>query len=174
MEETMMAGGMLAFKRNAVLLGLCDEYKAAWNGVGSKKDLVDMALDANGVAFMAKSVAEGWGLSRDYILENFGDYVNEGYVRDRGGYTSKLYVDYGGDIFQPATLNLLIGCNTSVLVPESSVCKIYVCGMSDVRISCVGKCYVYVYGGYNVVKYSGDVTVEEIAKPDEPNRIRKI
>ena len=173
MGEGMMAGGLLAFKRNAVLLGLCDEYKAAWNSVKSRKDLVDLALDANGVKFMAESVAEGWGLSKEYILENFGDYVNEGYVRDKGGYTSKMYVDYGGDIFQLATLNLLVGCNTSVLVPEGSVCKIYVCGMSDVRISCVGKCYVYVYGGYNVVKYSGDVTVEEIAKPDEPNIINK-
>ena len=45
--------------------------------------------------------------------------------------------------------------------------------MSDVRIKCVGKCYVYVYGGYNNVKYHGDVTVEEFAKPDEPNKIVK-
>lgn len=173
MEETMMAGGMLAFKRNAVLLGLCDEYKAAWNSVKSRKDLVDLALDANGVEFMAKSVAEGWGLSKEYILDNFGDYVNEGYVRDKGGYTSKLYVDYGGDIFAPATLNLLVGCNTSVLVPEGSVCKIYVCGKTYVRVNCMGKCYVYVYGGYNNVKYHGEVTVEEFAKPDEPNKIMK-
>ena len=169
----MMAGGMLAFKRNAVLLGLCDEYKAAWNSVKSRKDLVDLALDANGVEFMAKSVAEGWGLSKEYILDNFGDYVNEGYVRDKGGYTSKLYVDYGGDIFAPATLNLLVGCNTSVLVPEGSVCKIYVCGKTYVRVNCMGKCYVYVYGGYNNVKYHGEVTVEEFAKPDEPNKIMK-
>lgn len=168
-----MLNELLTLKRNAVMLGLCDEYKAEWNEAKDKKNLVDMALDANGVEFMAKSVAEGWGLSKDYILGNFGDYVNEGYVRDKGGYTSKLYVDYGGDIFQPATLNLLIGCNTSVLVPEYSVCKIYVCGMSNVRINCAGKCYVYVYGGYNDVKYSGDVTVEEIAKPDEPNKIMK-
>lgn len=170
----MMASGMLAFKRNAALLGLCDKYKAEWNEAKDKKDLVDMALDANGVEFMARSVAEGWGLSKDYILENFGDYVNEKYVRDKGGYTSKMYVDYGGDIFQPATLNLLIGCNTSVLVPESSVCKIYVCGRTYIRVNCAGKCYVYVYGGYNNVKYHGDVTVEEFAKPDEPNIIRKI
>ena len=169
-----MLNELLTLKRNAVLLGLCDEYKTEWNEAKDKKDLVDMALDANGVEFMAKSVAEGWGLSKDYILGNFGDYVNEGYVRDKGGYTSKLYVDYGGDIFQPATLNLLIECNTSVLIPEGSVCKIYVCGRTYVRINCVGKCYVYVYGGYNDVKYSGDVTVEEIAKPDEPNKIIKI
>lgn len=170
----MMASGMLAFKRNAALLGLCDRYRAAWDGAEGKRDLVDLALDTNGVEFMARSVAEGWGLSKDYILGNFGDYVNEKYVRDKGGYTSKMYVDYGGDIFQPATLNLLVGCNTSVLVPEGSVCKIYVCGRTYIRVNCAGKCYVYVYGGYNNVKYHGDVTVEEFAKPDEPNIIRKI
>jgi hypothetical protein len=169
-----MNNELLTLKRNAVMLGLCDGYKVKWNEAKGKKDLVDMALDANGVEFMAKSIAEGWGLSKRYILGNFGDYMNNNYVRDKGGYTSKLYVDYGGDIFQPATLNLLVGCNTSLLVPEGSVCKIYVCGRSNVRINCVGKCYVYVYGGYNDVKYSGDVTVEEIAKPDEPNKIIKI
>lgn len=169
-----MNNELLTLKRNAVLLGLCDRYKTEWNEAKDKKDLVDMALDANGVEFMAKSVAEGWGLSKDYILDNFGDYVNGSYVRDKGGYTSEIYVGYGGDILQRATLNLLVGCDTSVLVPEGSMCKIYVCGMSDVRIKCVGKCYVYVYGGYNDVKYSGDVTVEEIAKPDEPNKMIKI
>ena len=169
-----MLNELLTLKRNAVMLGLCGKYKAEWDEAKGKKDLVDMALDANGVEFMAKSVAEGWGLSKDYILDNFGDYVNGKYVRDKDGYTSEIYVGYGGDILQRATLNLFVRCNTSILVPEGSVCKIYVCGVSNVRINCAGKCYVYVYGGYNDVKYSGDVTVEEFAKPDEPNIIKRI
>lgn len=165
----------MSFKRNAVMLGLCDEYKAAWNSVKDKKGLVDLALDANGVEFVAKSVAEGWGLPIGYMAENFGDYANENYVRDKGGYTSKLYVGYGGDIFQPATLNLLVGCDTSVLVPECSVCKIYVCGRSNVRIRCVGKCYVYVHGGYNEVEYSGDaVVVSKSNRANEPNTIKRV
>ena len=169
-----MLNELLTLKRNAVMLGLCDRYKAEWDEAKDKKDLVDLALDANGVEFMAKSVAEGWGVSKDYILDNFGDYVNGKYVREKGGYTSELYVGYGGDNLQRATLNLFVGCDTSILVPEGSVCKIYVCGRSNVRLKCAGKCYVYMYGGYNRVEYSGDVEVEEFAKPDEPNIIKRI
>ena len=38
----------------AIRLGLCDEYKGKWDSCKSLKDLMDIALSANGIEFIAE------------------------------------------------------------------------------------------------------------------------
>jgi len=50
---------LLTLKHNALRLGLCGEYKGKWDSAASKRELVNMALDSNGIEFMADSIAFG-------------------------------------------------------------------------------------------------------------------
>lgn len=138
---------LLAFKRKAIDLGLCALYKEIWNKCFSKADLMNMALDANGAEFMADSIAFDWGLSRDFLVHEFGDYINGKYQRSQDGYTGEMYVGASGVIKLKSTITLVAYCdNLQIDVPECSVGKIYVCGESKVRIDNKGDVEVYEYG----------------------------
>lgn len=76
---------LLTLKRNALRLGLCGEYKGKWDSAASKRELVNMALDSNGIEFMADSIAFGWGLSKDYLLKEFGEFANGFYQCNEHG-----------------------------------------------------------------------------------------
>ena len=51
---------LLTLKRNAIRLGLCGEYKWKWDYAASKRELVNMARDSNGIEFMDDYIAFGW------------------------------------------------------------------------------------------------------------------
>lgn len=145
---------LLGLKRNALSLGLCGEYKDLWNNCKSKKELVNLALDANGIEFMADSIAFGWGLSAEYLQREFSEYANENYTAIERGYTSKMFLNVNNGKIKPcSTLSLIVGCNCTIELSEGFVGKIYVCGGSDVNIvECVeSECELYVYGLDNKV-----------------------
>ena len=83
---------LLTLKRNALRLGLCGEYKGKWDSAASKRELINMALDSNGIEFMADSIAFGWGLSKEYLLKEFGEFANGFYQCNEHGYTSEMYI----------------------------------------------------------------------------------
>ncbi len=156
MKVLRIMGNLITFKRNAERLGLCAEYKGYWDGARDKRDLMDMALDANGVEFLCESVTDGWGVTPEYIRDNFGGYINGGYVRRRDGYTSELLCGFrGGEFEQRSTITTLIACETEVVVPICCICKIYVCGGSKITLLCDGVCELYVYGGDNEITVCG-------------------
>ena len=95
---------LLAFKRNAVMLGLCGGYKEKWDAATSKDALMDMALDSNGVEMLADAAAFGWGMDIQYMKRTFSDYINGKWKRSKDGYTSCLYVDFNGQIEQDCTI----------------------------------------------------------------------
>lgn len=139
---------ILQFKRNATILGLCGEYKKKWDECNTKQDLVDMALDSNGVEFMADSIAFGWGLSKDYLLREFGKYANGAYkCHEGGGYTSEMYVGAHGTLKSGTAILLVAYCDDlKIVIPEYAFCRIYVCGGSKILIENNGKCEVLNYG----------------------------
>lgn len=146
-----MENELLTLKRNACMLGLCGQYKTMWDACRNKKDLIDMALDANGVEFMADSIAFDWGLSKEYLMKEFSDFINGKYQRNKGGYKSRMYVGYEGDITIDSTITLLVGCKGKVVVPCSMVASIYVCGGCDIDVKNDGVVYLYAYGSSNKV-----------------------
>lgn len=157
---------LLQFKRNAVFLGLCDEYKKKWDACGDKQALVDMALDSNGVEFMADSIAFGWGLSKDFLLKEFGDFTNGKYQCHKNGYTSEMYIGAHGVIEVKSTLILVAYCTgIKICIPEHMACKVYICGGSNVCIENQGRAEIYVFGSDNHVmsnNHGGTIIREKI------------
>lgn len=96
-----MYNNILDFKKAAIARNLCSGYTNTWDEARNKDDLVKMAIDANGISFMCNSIASGWGLSPEYINENFKYQINGNkiyeYINEKGnGYSSELLCCYGG------------------------------------------------------------------------------
>lgn len=137
---------LLAFKRNAIMLGLCTGYKNKWDAATSKEALMDMALDSNGVELLADAHSFGFGMDIQYMKRTFSDYINGKWKRNKDGYTSCLYVDFNGQIEQDSTLTTVLASKVEFHVPKGSVCKLYVGAESTVNITGEGICHVYSYG----------------------------
>ena len=137
---------LLAFKRNAIMLGLCGAYKTKWYSATSKEELMEIATDAKGMDMIADSISNEWGLSPLYIIKNFSDYINGKWQRNKDGYTSEMYVSHKSDVDIRSTLTLFVDCECDIVVSKGIVCEIYLSGKSKVRVMCEGHCYVIRYG----------------------------
>ncbi len=149
------------FKRDAESFGLCNEYKERWDACERKEDLISLALDANGVKMLCDAMAFGWGMSIEYIKTNFKPFLNGGWVLDKDGYNSSLYIDLNGEIEQSTTITTIISSTCIIHVPETHLCKIYISGNSNVRILCEGLAFAFVYGE-NKVSYDGNVRLHNV------------
>lgn len=141
------------FRQNATADGLCSEYAMKWDNSGSKKQLIDLAFGVKGVDYICDAIAKGWGISPDYICENFSRYINGGYTYD-DGYLSQMYCRYEGDILCQVELLALIDCDATIELPEFHICQIYVTGKSKVNLIGKGQAIIISYGNPN------DVVVE--------------
>lgn len=140
---------LLNMKRNALMLGLCGEYKKKWDNCASKKELIDLALDSNGVEFLADAITFGWGCSQGGLLKEFSDFINGKYQRKKDGYTSELYVEPHDKIELRSTLTVIAGGRASVIVPPNFFGRVYVCGDGGSLIfgSNGGSIELFVYEG---------------------------
>lgn len=141
---------LLRFKRAAKSHGVCSELGGAWDAATTKDELYDIALSAQGVEYLAASIAGGWGLSVGFFTEVFEDYINGRRQRARDGYTSELYADHSGVVEQRSTLTLMVGCEGTFHVPAGHVCQLYVCGGSNIKVCNDGYCAVFAFGGDKV------------------------
>lgn len=141
---------LLNMKRNALMLGLCGEYKKKWDNCASKKELIDLVLDSNGVEFLADAITFGWGCSQGFLLKEFSDFINGKYQRKKDGYTSELYVEPHDKIELRSTLTVIAGGRASVIVPPNFFGRVYVCGDGGSLIfgSNGGSIELFVYGEY--------------------------
>lgn len=110
---------LLAFKRNAIMLGLCTSYKDKWDAATSKEALMEIATDAKGMDMIADSISNGWGLSSSYIAKNFSDYINGKWQRNKDGYTSEMYVSHKSDVDIRSTLTLFVDCECDIVVSKA-------------------------------------------------------
>lgn len=156
---------LLTLKRNALMMGLCGKYKDKWNLATDKRALIGLALDSNGIEFMADSIAFGWGVSKEYLQKEFGEFMNGFYQCQEHGYTSEMYIGANGVLSVKSTLLLVGYCDDlEIEIPEHTVCRIYVCGGSRVRIENKGNVEIYEYGTDNIIKlvnYDGSYSLRE-------------
>ena len=148
-----MAGNeLLKMKRHAVADGLCAQYTKRWDEASGLEDMVAMATDANGMDFMARSFAFGWGMSPDYTVATFGPYINGARVFQHEGYTGEIWCGVPrARIEQRATTTLVACCDEAeVTVKKYRVCHLLVSGAGTVRIKCDGRAYIRVYGDAEV------------------------
>lgn len=155
---------LLNMKRKALMLGLCGEYKKKWDSCASKKELIDLVLDSNGVEFLADAITFGWGCSQEFLLNEFADFINGKYQRKKDGYTSELYVEPHGKIELRSTLTVIAGGRASVIVPPNFFGRVYVCGDGGSLIfgSNGGSIELFVYGENEraVTKYATSLKVK--------------
>lgn len=157
-----MGDDLLSMKRYALAHGLCGRYAGLWDNASSPKDLVDMASDANGMSFMAEGFADGWCPPEEYVVRNFGDFINGAYVSRHKGYTGEIWCgERSGRYVDASAASVLVAhCDMTLVVPARKVCAVYVSGVSDVLVDCDGTAFVKVYGDNVKLRTSGTGTVK--------------
>jgi hypothetical protein len=152
---------METFIRNAKMLGLCDTYSGKVAGAKSKRQLLDIALDANGMPYMCDSIAAGWGLTKEYIQEEFEPFLNGRYVRREDGYTSAVYCDENS-VHISTTAALVLFSHGEITTDR--ICEIHVAN-SNVTIKSDHLCVVYLYN--STAKIEGSVIIKADKKYGE-------
>lgn len=144
-----MKDEMLTFKKNA-LLGkisaepLCMQYRQAWRACGNDKEmLIRLALSQQSIPYLSHACYEHLGLTKEYILENFSEYINGNRVFNDvegvSGYTYQLYVAFNDDFKAVADVTSFMWCSSpQVLVSVTKCPVLYISNSSNVHISCEG------------------------------------
>lgn len=146
-----MAQDLFNYYKHALSNGLCSEYKGRWRAChDNKEQLVKLVMAQQSLPHFIHYCYNGMGLSKEYIQETFGDYINGNAVINDAdgvdGYTYSLYVGFKG-VFKAAVdvLSLMWCTNTNVTVETSKCPVIYVgCG-SHVHLSLDGYNCPHIY-----------------------------
>ena len=162
----------LEFKKNAILgkisgQPLCEEYKAALRKCGNNKELlVRLALMQQCTPYLSHACYERMGLTKEYILNNFGELINGKRtfedVEGASGYTYQLYVGYEDDFDISADVTSIMWCNSSIVIPKIKCPTLYISNYSDVHV---------VLDGYNSPRIylfdESKVTIDDCDKTSE-------
>lgn len=146
------------FKSYAKANGICSMLND-WENAKSKKQLMDIALSINGIAYLSMAIAEGWGISPSVIEEEFAPFLNGRYKRYADGYSSSVYCGYKGDTIQlDTTVTLVIGFNGTIIPPI--IGELYLCD-SNVRLQGDGAVVAYLYNSSIVSSDKCEVRIKE-------------
>lgn len=122
---------------------LCDIYTQKVDKALSKKQIMDIVLDANGASYLMQMQSKGYPLPYETIIKEFGSYINgrykAEYKNDKGnGYTSSMYCCYTDESFieLDTTQTILLGCNTVLYVKDNSIAQVYADKNCDIIIYC--------------------------------------
>lgn len=159
-----MAQDLFNYYKHALSNGLCSEYKGRWRAChDNKEQLVKLVMAQQSLPHFIHYCYNGIGLSKEYIQETFGDYINGNAVINNAdgvdGYTYSLYVGFKG-VFKAAVdvLSFMWCNNTNVTVKTSKCPVIYVgCG-SHIRLLLDGyNCpHIYLFDDSNVTIEDAD------------------
>ena len=141
---------MMFFQKNALLNNLCGEWKNMWKArKNNKEQLVRLSLMQQSIPFFASYCYEGKGLSKDYLLSEFKDYINGTILQDCDdvkGYSYRLFVGYMDDIRGQADVTHLMWSDIPIYVVERYKCPIlYISNKSTVSLIADGYNYIRVY-----------------------------
>lgn len=146
-----MAQDLFNYYKHALSNGLCSEYKGRWRAChDNKEQLVKLVMAQQSLPHFIHYCYNGMGLSKEYIQETFGNYINGNSVINDAdgvdGYTYSLYVGFKGDFKAAVDVLSLMWCNNTNVTVETSKCPvIYVgCG-SHVHLSLDGYNCPHIY-----------------------------
>lgn len=135
------------FRENANREGICVDKAHIWDRCTNKKDLMDLALSAQGLDYVANAVSKGWGISPNVIKDKFGSFNNGRYVYNSPtGYRTAMYCGYKGKVLCELTALLIIDSDIELELPSYAICELYVTGKSTITLRGSGRCKVRVYG----------------------------
>lgn len=161
---------LFKYKKAALVNGLCGEYKGYWQAAGTnKRKLMTLALSQQALPHLMTYCWNGDGLTKKYILDNFGEYINGHdiiYDADgvQGNYTYQLYVDYNATqdtITEPADVNAFMWCDNPIVeMPTSRCVTFYVGCNTTLHLSMNGynNARVYLFDTSEVVVEEADKT----------------
>ena len=136
---------MQEYYKNALLANLCSEYKNDWmKAMSDKKALFDMALAQQSLPHLMYFANNGIGLTREYIEDEFGDYINGKYTAIdvdgvKGNYTTTLYVGYSGILSLSNDVSCFMWANVpQVRIKATKATKIYVGCHSNITLNLQG------------------------------------
>lgn len=152
------AKSILQLKRKALAMGLCGDYKTKWDNATTHKHLADLALDINGADFLCASVAKKWGLTKDFLLNNFNNLINGKYTAKCGAnnntYTSEIYIGHNGNITAHTTILIVLYSNVTIHVPTNHICRIFSAGNTNISVESDGTCELIDYTPQNNTKHT--------------------
>lgn len=157
---------LLRYYKNSIIGGLCDEYKGYWRAASNdKQKLMKLVLSQQSLPHFLHHCWNGEGLSKKYILDNFGEYINGRdiiYDADgvQGNYTYQLYVDHN-DTTEPADVNAFMWCDDAVVeMPTSRCATFYVGCNTTLHLSMNGynNARIYLFDTSEVVFEEADKT----------------
>lgn len=141
------------FRDNANDNGICADKAHVWDNCVNKKELMDLALSAQGLDYVANAVGQGWGISPQVIRERFGSFNNGRYVyHSKSGYSTAMYCGYKGKVLCELTAMLIIDSDIELEIPSYCICELYVAGKSNIALRGSGRCRVRAYGVSNDIK----------------------
>lgn len=135
---------LFSYHKNALLNNLCKEWDGRWNKCHDDKEkLVRLALNQQSLPHFINFSYRGLGLSKEYILEEFKDYINGKYKAINaddvaGGYKSELFVGCDEEIKGSDDVAAFMWCKTGLSVEKCKATKIYVGCDSELNLSCSG------------------------------------
>ena len=132
----------------------CDAYTGKLNSSVSKKDIIDVCLDANGITFLCDMQAKGFPLPYENILREYGAYINGRYKAEFDGYSSSMYCCYfeGDNVVVDTTQALFLGCNVTIKIKRNAYVKLYVDRNCDIKVECGdnAKCIIVYWTGAKI------------------------
>ena len=160
---------MLFFRKNAILADLCKDYNDRWSACrGDKEKLMRLVLMRQSAPFFADYCYRGRGLTKEYCMREFSEYLNGRVFNDVDGvdgFTSAMYIDPSTDLEISSDTAQLLWCNNiNVIIPQTKCPTLYVSNNSDVH---------FVLDGYNSIRiYLFDESKVVIDDADETCDVR--
>lgn len=140
------------YYKNALLDDLCDEYKGRWRSAKDNKlELLKLSLCQQSLTHVVTYAYQGRGITKEYVKENYSEYINGYTVYDADGctgYTYGLYVDYDYDnelVVDKDVASLMWCDDVQAVVPLTKAPTVYVSNNSHINLVCDGYNSVRVY-----------------------------
>lgn len=160
---------LLHYQKNAILNGLCDEWRQKWTLCHNDKEkLVRLAMMQQSIPHFLTYCYNGKGVSKDYIKKEYTQFINGSYkIKDAdevAGYTYELFVDCDDDITIDSDVVNVMWCkDTFVTIPETKCPTLYIGCKSDIELQ---------LGGYNTIRiYLFDESRVTIYDADEVSKV---
>lgn len=151
------------FRKNAILANLCKEWNGKWAACHNDKEkLMRLVLMRQSAPYFATFCYNGAGLSKEYCLEEFGDFVKGRIFNDVDGvegFTSSMYIDASDGLKIAADTIQMLWCNdTEVVVPQTKCPTFYVSNKSSVNFTLNGfnSITIYLFDESSVTIYDAD------------------
>lgn len=146
-----MDNELFIYERNAIVNGICQEGKSQWQAAGNDKaKLIKLAMAQFAIPHFATFCYNGQGLSKEYILQNFGELINgKSEIKDADGvdgFTYALYIAENRILKPSADVSHLMWCDNTIVQINACRCPIlYVSNHSDITLSLDGFNTIKVY-----------------------------